>query len=438
MIEDLHLTNTPPNDAELEQSIIRACLYDPEDIYFELIQPEDFYRTAHQKIFKVCCELKQRQDPIDIVSVSGALRKAEEYGNVGGAQYLNKLLDAAVVIKPEFSIEQLLDYSGNRKMLEVSNAIQKKCFGGSTVAEIIDYCQSEILKVGSVKFKNKFQKLTEIVVDAIDRCEMIANQSGITGVPSGYEDLDRLTCGFQPTDFILLAARPRMGKTALMSNCIANAAADGFKSAMVSLEMAGVPIVNRFLSSEGGINSLKFLSGNFDADDWKNIHGAAGKMHEWHVWIDDSPSATYKDIQRKLRTAKAQHGIDIAWIDYLGFVEGEKGEGVVREIQTISRGLKATAKELEIPIVLICQLNRNCESRADKRPALADLRDSGALEQDADMVLFLYRDEVYNPEGPNSGIAEVEIAKYRNGPSSVRVKLAWLPKFTRFENIYLK
>jgi replicative DNA helicase len=428
----------PPNNIELEQSIIRACLYDPDDIYFEQVQPEDFYKTAHQKIFEACCELKQRQDPIDIVSVSEVLRKKDEYEAIGGATYLNELLEAWMVIKPEFSIGQLLNYSGSRKMLQISNAVQKRCFSGDTIEEIVDYCQGEILKIGNVKFKNGFRKLTSIVADAVDRCELIASKSGVTGVPSGYEDIDRLTCGFQNTDFILLAARPRMGKTAFMSNCIANAAAGGFKSAMISLEMAGIPIVNRFLASEGGINSLKFLSGNFDTEDWHKIHGAAGKMHEWPVWIDDSPSANYKDIQRKLRTAKSQYGIDIAWIDYLGFIEGEKGEGVVREIQTISRGLKATAKELEIPIVLICQLNRECEKRADKRPALADLRDSGALEQDSDMVLFLYRDEVYNPDGPNAGIAEVEIAKYRNGPSAVRVKLAWLPKFTRFENIYMK
>jgi replicative DNA helicase len=328
-------------------------------------------------------------------------------------------------------------YGNLRRMIELSNSVVKKCYNGNPddAENIIDYVQQEALKIGSVK-KDNMVPVSTVIHEAIDHCEMIAQNKGLSGITTGYYMIDSLTCGFQPSDLIILAARPAMGKTALAINCAKNAAKKGFVSDFYSLEMARLQLANRLLSVESGVNSLKFRSGKFTQEDWHKITEAASRLYEYKINIDDSASSSYQDIQRKARKSKKNNETDIIWIDYLGFLDGDKGSSKVQEIESITHGLKALAKELNIPIVLLSQLNRQCEQRPNKRPVLSDLRDSGAIEQDADLVMFLYRDEVYNKaeDNPNKGIAELCIAKQRNGPTGT-IRLQWTEKTTRFENL---
>jgi replicative DNA helicase len=270
--------------------------------------------------------------------------------------------------------------------------------------------------------------------ECVERCEELQDKGGITGVPTGYIDLDALLCGFQGGDLILLAGRPSMGKTALMNCAAVNAAERGFPSAICQLEMTNIQTGNRLLALNGKVNSMKFRSGKFSNEDWFKIQSTASKLSGYKIYVDDSAVSNYQEIQKKARYAVKNYDIKILFIDYLGFIDGEKDQGKVNEIQTISRGLKATAKELNIPVILLCQLNRSLEQRPNKRPILSDLRDSGALEQDADVVLFIYRDEVYNKESEFQGVAEINVAKQRNGPTGI-IRLAWLPAFTKFENL---
>jgi replicative DNA helicase len=429
------MDNLPPQNIELEQSILNTCLYHPDETVFDILKPSDFYKTAHQKIFNAICALKETDEPIDILSVTAKIQDRGQLEEIGGASYFGVLVGVPIAVDPEYTAKKIKGYSQLRRMIELSNAISKKCFSAESddVEKIIDYAQTEILKVGTTD-KNLFKSINEIVFDSIERCEELQDSGGITGVPSGFTDLDALTCGFQPGDLILLAGRPSMGKTALANNCMLNGAEQGFKSAMCQLEMTNIQTGNRFLASEGRLNSLKFRSGRFSGEDWAKLTNAASRISSYPIYIDDNPVSHYKDIQKKARFAFKNYGIQSLWIDYLGFIDGDESRSKVDEIQTISRGLKALAKEISIPVILLCQLSRECEKRNNKRPVLSDLRDSGALEQDADVVMFIYRDEVYNKDSPDKGTAEIWIRKQRNGPIGT-IKLAWLEQYARFENL---
>lgn len=433
----LQIEYSPPNNPQLEQSILSTCLYDPDDIFFDSLQPNDFYRTAHQKIFKACLILKDKDTKIDAGAVANELSKAEELSNIGGADYISRLIDSPPVIDNNYAISQLLGFSRLRKCIEIGNALSKRSYSGTpdNVDSVIDYAHEQILKLSHGR-QQQWTHIKDISLQCIERAEELSEQGGLTGIPSGYVDLDDCTCGFQDTDLILLAGRPRMGKTAFALNCIKNSSEKNFKAAVFSLEMAKIQIGNRFLSVMSGINSIKFRNGRFSREDWQNLVDAAGKLSKYGIWVDDSPYATHNDLVKRLRTLKRSEGIDIAWIDYLGFIDGDKSEKRYMEVQTISRAFKAAAKELEMPIVLICQLSRECEKRSDKRPILSDLRESGALEQDADVILFIYRDEVYNKDenNPNRGVAEIDVAKQRNGPEET-IRLAWRERTTKFENL---
>jgi len=425
-----------PQNLELEQSILNDCLYKPSEIVFDILDSSDFYKTAHQKIFSAIKELYNNREPIDIIAVKTLLSDKQQIEEVGGAIYLGQLLEIPLPTNTEYSANKLKKYSQLRRLIKIGNATSKRAFQGDTneVENIIDYIQNEILNLGISRIGD-WKPIGDIVVDCIDHIEKISERGGITGIPSGFTDLDVVTCGFQPGDLILLAGRPSMGKTAFVDCCVVNAAKEGFKSGICSLEMANIQIGTRFISSESKINSMRFRSGKFDNDHWKTIHNVGARISKLPIWIDDTPRASYQDIQRKARYAKKNFGIDSLWIDYLGFIDGDKENGRVMEIQSISRGLKALAKELFIPIILVCQLSRECEKRPNKRPILSDLRESGALEQDADVVCFLYRDEVYNKDDKqNKGIAELNIAKQRSGPTDM-INLAWIESTTRFENL---
>lgn len=432
----------PPSDIEVEKSILARCLIYTENEIYENLSPQDFYRINHQIIYRALRDLWKRKINNDVSILMDELKNIGQLEEIGGFSYINKLLEYPIAADPEYSTKIILKYSQLRSLLEITNAVSKKCFKShpDETEEVIDYAQREILKVGLKSKDGRFKQLSDIIITAIDRAEELARHKGITGVPSGLEKLDFYLSGFQAGEFYVLAGRPSMGKTALCQTCIANAAKKGFKSGFFSLEMGETAIANRFLAAEACINSHKFRTGRFSTEDWQHIMDAGTAISEWQVVIDDTPFAKYQEICRKARQM-VRDGVEIIWIDYLSFIEGDKKTSLAREIETVTRALKSTARELEIPIVLLAQLNRQCEQRPhpQKRPVLSDLRDSGAIEQDADTVLFLYRHYRYLTKDDDErdkyrNLAELEIAKNRNGPTGV-VDLYWNAVQTKFGNL---
>ena len=437
------MNRIPPHNIELEESILASCLLYPSESteLIENLSPLHFYRTIHQKIFKIIQKLYSLNNPIDLVSVH-----SEDPEIL--ASKLNELSDAPVVINNEYSAKRLIGYANLRRLIELGNSLMKRGFNGKPdeVEQHIDYAQKETLKIGAGIQKRGFRAVSSIIEDTVDRCETISKSGGLTGIPSGFRDLDALTCGFQPGDLIIVAGRPSQGKTAFATQCIANASKDGYRSAFFSLEMPDWQIGNRLLSNKSQTDSLKFRSGKFNSEDWIRLHEAAAEIYNWKLFVDDSTNLHYQDIIQRGRAIKRQEGSDIFFLDYLSFIKGDREDGTVKEIESITRALKSLAKELNIPVVLLCQLNRKCEERPNKRPILSDLRDSGAIEQDSDVVLFLYRHsryvKRYDSEGVETeeyqkckNIAEVNIAKQRNGPTE-NIRLFWNDSTTTFGNLY--
>lgn len=424
----------PPQDIEMEMSLLSVLIMERDTEIFDLIKPEHFYRLANQKIFEACRKVYEREKTLDINLLANGLGNSLD--ECGGLSYLAKLSDCPPPSSNESYCNKIIGLAKLRRIIEISSAASKRAYNATADESdsVLDYISNEISKVGYGRV-SEWCKLDSIISNCVEFCTELQKRQGITGIPSGFKDLDFYTCGFHAGDLILLAARPGCGKTSLAINSAKNSGRQGFKNGFMSLEMVRVQIGNRFLSIISRVNSLKFRSGRFVENDWDRIMDAADKLSPLPIWVDDSPRASHLDIAKKARALKHKHGLDILWIDYLGFLDGEKTKaGKVYEIESITRGLKALAKELQIPIVLICQLNRECEKRDNKRPMLSDLRDSGALEQDADLVLFLYNDSKYNKETQDIGIIECEIAKQRNGPTA-RLKLKWDETTTRFDNL---
>jgi replicative DNA helicase len=424
----------PPQDIDMEKSVLSSLLMEQDFEIFEQIQPFHFYRNAHQTIFTACKSVFDKEKTLDIKLVIQAL--GNDLEKCGGASAISLLMDEPPPSNPQVYCAKLIGLYKLRKVIEIANAACKRAFSSipDECDAVLDYMMTEVSKLDGGR-SAEWCKLDDLILDCVDICGELQKRQGITGVPSGFKDLDFYTCGFQPGDLIIIAGRPGSGKTSLAINAAKNSGRKGFKNGFASLEMVRTQIGNRFLSMVSGVNSLKFRSGRFVNDDWEKINDAAIGLSPLPVWIDDSPRATYIDIQKKARGLKRNNGLDILWIDYLGFLDGDKTKsGKVHEIESITRGLKSLAKELMMPVVLICQLNRECERRDNKRPMLSDLRDSGAIEQDADLVILLYNDSKYNKDTTDFGVIECEIAKQRNGPTA-RIKLAWNESITRFDNL---
>jgi len=342
----------------------------------------------------------------------------------------------------EYYCNRLIDLASLRKIIEISNKYQQVCFDiPENVNDIIEGIQGDIFKVGDRTKTNNFKDMKEMVSSAVERYQVLSqNKGGLTGIPSGYVDLDFMTCGFQRHDLIILAARPSHGKSAMAVNCITRSAKQGFGAAVYSMEMATSQLADRFMAIESGLNSIKLRSGRIGKDDWLRITEASGALYDLPIWIDDTSNQTYQQIIRKARKLKKKENISQVWIDYLGFVKGDNAKQRVYEVGEITRALKGMAKDLDIPVILLCQLNRKVEDRTNKRPKLADLRDSGEIEQDADVVIFLHRESEYWKSNKESseykkwqGIAEVEISKHRNGPTGA-IRLAWDESTTEFKD----
>lgn len=443
---DPSLTHLPPQNTEAEASILSAILIDNSTLLdvLELLSPEDFYKSTHKYIFAGMSELFAKNEPVDLVTLTNLLREQKQLEKIGGATYLASLVDSVpLAVNAQHYARIVRDKAALRLLIKKSNDITKKCFeDGGDVDGVIDFAESAIFEISGEKNKQAFYSLGQIIETNIDALEeRQGNKSLLTGVPTGFTQFDNLTSGCQNSDLIIVAARPSMGKTALALNIARNAAVDAnIPVGIFSLEMSKEQLSMRMLCAEARIDSSRLRGGFFTREDWVQLTDAASILSEAPIYIDDSPDITAMSIRAKSRRLKLDKNIGMIFIDYLQLMRGPRtAERRDLEISEISRSLKALAKEINIPVIALSQLNRKLEERSDKRPQLSDLRESGALEQDADVVAFIYRDEIYNRDenNPQKGKAEIIIAKQRNGPVGV-VQLTFIDTYTRFENMALE
>jgi replicative DNA helicase len=443
MEKDPALHKVPPQNLEAEESVLSAILLDNSTLLdvLETLEPEDFYRSAHAKMFTAITELFAKNEPVDLVTLANILKEKGQLEEIGGATSLAKLVDTApLAVNAQHYARIIRDKAALRKLIEHSNAITARCFEDSgDVDDVIDFAEKAVFEIAGNKNKKSFYPLSQIIGHSIDALEeRQGNKTLVTGVSTGFSRLDNLTSGFQGSDLIILAARPSMGKTALALNIARNAAIDANTPvAVFSIEMSKEQLSMRLLCAEARIDSSRLRSGFFSREDWVSLTNAAEVLSDAEIYIDDSPDLTAMSIRAKARRLKMDKNLGLVIIDYIQLMKGRSSaERRDLEISEISRGLKALAKELDIPVLALSQLNRKLEERHDKRPQLSDLRESGALEQDADVVAFIYRDEVYNKDenNPNKGIAELLLKKQRNGPTG-EIKLAFISTYTRFEDL---
>ncbi len=441
--KDPSLYTVPPQNIEAEQSILSAILIDNNVLLdvIELLAAEDFYKTAHQKIYSAIIDLFDKGEPVDLVTLANNLDESGHLEDVGGASYLARLVDAVpMAVNAQHYAKIVHDKASLRRLIEKSNAIAKRCFKDEgDVDEVIDFAETAIFEISEKKSKQSFYPLSKLILRNIETLEeKQGNRSLVTGVPMGFTLLDNMTSGLQNADLIILAGRPSMGKTALALNIARNAAVEAnIPVAVFSLEMSKEQLSLRMLCAEARLDSSRLRGGYFSMEDWHRLTDSAGVLSESSIYIDDTPSLSAMEIRAKARRLKMDKNIGLVIIDYLQLMQGRSSaERRDLEISEISRSLKALAKELNLPVLALSQLNRMLEQRNDKRPKLSDLRESGALEQDADVVAFIYRDEIYNTDenNPKRGTAEIILAKQRNGPVG-EVRLAFLNSYTRFENL---
>jgi replicative DNA helicase len=430
---------SPPHSREAEESVIGALLLSEEAAseVMDRIHPEDFYVPAHQAIFEAMRELFDTTEAIDAVTVSEALRRRGELEKIGGVQYLTRLVD----IVP--STSNVTYYAGiveehakRRELIRAGASVTDFAFNiNDEISEVLDRAEQAVLGVAERRSSQTLLEVGPMFQDVLEHIEMLEQQgSEITGLATGFVDLDKKLAGLQPANLVVIAGRPAMGKSSLTMNIATNAAAAGEAVAIFSLEMSKEEIVQRILSSVGKVDSMKLRSGQLGPL-WQRVVDAAGRMYKAPIYIDDSPVVTVTDIRAKCRRLKRKRGLSLIVVDYLQLMESYGQENRQQEIAQISRNLKNLARELEVPIIAVSQLNRSLEAREDKRPRLSDLRESGSIEQDADVVMFVYRHEYYHPEEQEKkGIAEVIVAKHRAG-STGPVEMTFQPEFTRFANL---
>jgi len=430
-----------PQNIEAEQSVLGGILIDNEALHkvLEIIEPNDFYRDNHKKIFLAFLELFENNTPLDIITVTELLQKKGELTNIGGATYLASLVDSVPTTANITHYAKIIkEKSILRSLIAKATDIVNMGFEASEdVAEILDKAEEAIFSITQQRIQTSYYSIKEIIKQTFKTIEELSSKrDSVTGIPTGFVDFDRLTAGLQPSDLIIIAGRPVMGKTSFTLNIAQHAATRaGVPVGFFSLEMSKEQLALRMLCAEARINSQKIRSGFLSERDWLRLTDAAATLSEAPIFIDDTPALSVLEIRAKARRLRSEHNIGLIIVDYLQLMKGRgKVDTREREISEISRSLKALAKELNIPVVAVSQLNRRVEERENKRPRLADLRESGAIEQDADLIVFIYRDEVYNEDTPDKGIAEIIIGKQRSGPTGV-VKLAFLDKYTRFENL---
>ena len=440
--ELLRRTRTPPHAIDAERAVLGALLLEPaayEAVIDEGLRPEHFYRPAHGLIFKVIAELHAAAEPIDTLTVVDELLRRGQLEQVGGAAQISQLeamLPTAAHVQAYARLVR--EKAILRQLIEnATNVVQSAYAQDKRVADILDEAERSILEISQGHSKKSIIPMHELVQRATAQLEKAYNQkSAITGVATGFNQLDYMTSGLQPGELIIVAARPSMGKTAFTLNVASNVSIRLRKPVMFfSLEMGADQLVQRLLGAEARIDLSNLKRGNVKKEEWAMLAEASGRLSEAALFIDETPSISVTEMRNKCRRQAHETGLSMVIVDYLQLMTGPPSDNKATEVGEISKGLKTLARELNIPVIALSQLNRGVESRTDKRPMMSDLRESGAIEQDADVILFIYRDEVYNPDNENNkGIAEVIIGKQRNGPIG-KVELAFIGEYTKFENL---
>ena len=434
------INRLPPQNIEAEQSVLGAIILDNEALpkAIEALSPDDFYKETHRRLYKSIIALFERSEPIDIVTLTDYLRKSDEIEAVGGISYLSYLANSIPTsANIRYHAKIVSEKSMLRALIRTATQITSEVYENSRdVDEVIDYAQKMIFDITDKRTKISFSPLRDVIKDTFKMIEHLYDKKeAITGVPSGFKDIDELTSGFQSGDLIIVGGRPGMGKTAFALNVAGYVAANMRETvAVFSLEMSKEQLALRMICAESGVNSSSVRKGFIGKQDWIKLTNAAGRLADAPIFIDDSSMLTALEIRAKARRLKMEYGmLSLIVVDYLQLMRSMgKFERREQEISDISRSLKALAKELKVPVIALSQLNRAVEQRGEKRPTLADLRESGALEQDADVIIFLYRDEFYNKNNPsNKGKAELIVAKQRNGPTGI-VNLTYLADSTKF------
>ena len=436
-----YFQKVPPHDAEAETAVLSSMFIDKEAVStaIEVLSADDFYRPDNKAVFECCCELYSSGSPIDVITVKNKLEEKGVFEQLGGIGFVAKIASSVgSSVNVKHYAEIVKDKSTLRQLIKTCNDVSSQCYEGKAdINAVIDQAEKGIFNVSEGRNTGDGRHIRDIAVSAFEKIEDIYKNKGkLTGVPTGFVDFDAKTAGLQKSDLILLAARPSMGKTAFALNIAQNAAVrHNVPVAIFSLEMSEEQLVNRMLCSEAMIDAQKLRTGELEDDDWPKLIQALGPLSRSEIYIFDTPGAGPMDVRSKCRKLKMEKGLGLILIDYLQLMNGDgKNDSRQQEISAISRALKGVARELQVPVIALSQLSRACEQRSDHRPMLSDLRESGAIEQDADVVAFLYRDEYYFPDTEAKNQAELIIAKQRNGPTGT-VNLAWLGQYTKFANL---
>ena len=435
------LKRTAPSSMEAEMSVVGSMLLDRDAITeaTEVLDKEDFYYRQYGIMFEAIRELYNEDKPVDLVTVRDRLQRDGAPPEMQSADFLKDLLSAVPTsVNARAYAEIVHDKAILRRMIKSNEEIIEECYDGSKdTEEILNDTEKALFELIKSKGAKEYVPIDDVVIEVMQKIQEASQiKDHITGVPSGFSDLDYMTTGFQPSDFILVAARPSMGKTAFVLNILEYVAIKKERPCMIfSLEMSSNQLVNRLLSMDSGVDAQSIRSGKLSDSDWPRLIDSADRVGTSNIIIDDTPGISVPELRSKCRKVKLERGLDLIIIDYLQLMSGnsKKNDNRQQEVSEISRSLKALAREMECPVIALSQLSRACELRADKRPMLSDLRESGAIEQDADLVMFLYRDEYYEPDSDKKGEAEVIIAKQRNGPIGT-VTLNWQAETTRFKS----
>ncbi len=435
----------PPQNIEAEQAVLGAMLIKKEAIaeVQEILQPDDFYREAHRIVYEAMVQLQNNDEAVDLVTLTEQLRKSEQLDKIGGLAFITQLANAVpTAANVVYHAKIVKEKAELRSLINAATAIASAAYEDNTdVENIMDDAEKKILAVANRQNGGAFESMKSIVMRTFERINVLyESKGGLTGISSGFKDLDKLTAGLQKSDLILVAARPSMGKTAFTLNIASYVGTHGGKVAFFSLEMSKEQLMQRMLCAEGGIDATKLRTGQLDTQEWNKLVHVADTLSRAPIYIDDTAGITVMELRSKARRLKAEHGLDLIIIDYLQLMQGrpsKNGDNRQQEISEISRSLKALARELDVPVIALSQLSRSVESRQIKKPMLSDLRESGSLEQDADIVMFLYREDYYDKDTENKNITDIIVAKHRNGPVDT-ISLFFQKEYTKFRDLLVQ
>lgn len=432
----------PPQNLEAEQAVLGAVLLQAEALItaMERVQNEDFYSVAHQQIFAAMVELGENNEPIDLITLTAYLQDRQELENIGGVSYLARLASSVPTAANVDYYAQIVEEKAMlRRLIRTATEIVGNGYAAADdIGILLSDAEQRIMEIAGRRSSSGFISIRDVLMEVFEKVEHLYNHKGGTsGIPSGFPDLDKMTSGFQRSDLIIVAARPSVGKTAFALNIAQNVGVRARETvAIFSLEMSAAQLVQRMICAESNVDAGRMRTGHLEGDDWEKLTMAIGSLSEAQIYIDDTPGITVSDIRAKCRRLKKERGLGMILIDYLQLIQGrgKAGENRQQEVSEISRTLKQIARELEVPVIALSQLSRGVEQRQDKRPMMSDLRESGSIEQDADIVSFLYRDDYYDKESEKKNIIEIIIAKQRNGPVGT-VELVFLKNFNKFVSI---